>query len=206
MNSTKRKFNALIRGISTSRPQTPVTPDPPTPDDHTSLPQASLPRLSTTRSHSSMAIDPELLAKRRRLGLPDATAPTSTTPTPNKPSTPISNIVLRKWSGEPASKGSSAVGPKYCPTDRAELLKRLVTFQELTGWTPKPDRVNEVEWAKRGWICSGKEKVRCVLCSKELVVKVNRKDVDGKEVSVLVPSEIGELPPLSSFYMQHRVC
>ncbi|CRK38307.1 hypothetical protein BN1723_018676, partial [Verticillium longisporum] len=39
---------------------------------------------------------------------------------------------------------------KYAPNDRAELLKRLATFQEITDWTPKPDLVNEIEWAKRG--------------------------------------------------------
>jgi len=52
--------------------------------------------------------------------------------------------------------------------------------------------VNEIEWAKRGWTCSGKEKVKCVLCGAELAVKVNRKEVDGKEVAVLIASEIEE--------------
>jgi hypothetical protein len=80
--------------------------------------------------------------------------------------------------------------PKYCPGDRDQLIKRLATFQELTDWTPKPDPVNEIEWAKRGWVCHGKELVRCILCNKELVVKLNRKEVDGKEVPVLVASEI----------------
>lgn len=80
---------------------------------------------------------------------------------------------------------------RFCPTDRDELLKRLATFHDITDWTPKPDRVSEIEWAKRGWVCHGKERVRCVLCHKELVVKLNKKEVDGKEVSVLVSSEIG---------------
>jgi len=82
--------------------------------------------------------------------------------------------------------------PKYCPGDREQLLRRLATFQELTDWTPKPDRVNEVQWAKRGWICQGKERVRCVLCSQELAVKLNRKEVDGKEISVMIASEIAQ--------------
>ncbi|PSR97424.1 C3HC zinc finger-like-domain-containing protein, partial [Coniella lustricola] len=81
---------------------------------------------------------------------------------------------------------------KYCPGDRVELLKRLVSFQELTDWTPKPEAVNEVQWAKHGWICNGKERVRCTLCNKELIVRLNKKEVDGKEVAVLVPSEIEE--------------
>lgn len=71
-------------------------------------------------------------------------------------------------------------------------MRRLGTFQEITDWTPKPERVSEVEWAKRGWVCHGKETVRCLLCHRELVVKLNRKLVDGKEIPVLVPSEIGQ--------------
>ncbi|KUI53034.1 hypothetical protein VP1G_00519 [Cytospora mali] len=142
--------------------------------------------------------DLELLTKRRRLGFPDSTPSKDSNPTipqGGQGQTTISNIVLKKWSGNnttnnPNKEKSAIFKPKYCPGDREELLKRLASFQELTDWTPKPDPVNEVEWAKRGWICQGKERVRCTLCNKELVVKLNRKEVDGKEVPVLVPSEI----------------
>ncbi len=79
--------------------------------------------------------------------------------------------------------------PRYCPGDRDQLVKRLATFQELTDWTPKPDRVGEIEWAKRGWVCQGKERLRCTLCNKEIVVKLNKREVDGHEVPVLVSSE-----------------
>lgn len=149
--------------------------------------------VSSVPQSTTSTTDVDLLTKRRRLGLPDSTpsknlggpSPASTT---NGSQTTISNIVLRKWTGKDDKK--SIFKPKYCPGDREELLKRLVSFQELTDWTPKPDPVNEVQWAKRGWICNGKERVRCTLCNKELVVKLNRKEVDGKEVAVLVPSEI----------------
>lgn len=37
----------------------------------------------------------------------------------------------------------------------------------------KPERINEVEWAKRGWSCVGRDTVRCVGgCSHELVIKL----------------------------------
>jgi hypothetical protein len=52
--------------------------------------------------------------------------------------------------------------------------------------------VSEVEWAKRGWVCEGKERIKCTLCASELVVKINRKEVDGKEISVLIASEIAQ--------------
>ena len=34
----------------------------------------------------------------------------------------------------------------------------------------KPDKVNEVEWAKRGWRCVGRERVGCASCGKEVVI------------------------------------
>lgn len=162
---------------------------------------SSAPRSSTTTTVTTNAADLDLLTKRRRLGLPDSTpskdlsantAVSDNNNNTNGGQTTISNIVLRKWSGNWAKdKGQGTIfKPKYCPGDRDELLKRLSSFQELTDWTPKPDPVNEIEWAKRGWVCQGKERVRCTLCNKELVVKLNRKEVDGQEVPVLVASEI----------------
>ncbi len=81
--------------------------------------------------------------------------------------------------------------PKYAPWDRAEFLKRLKSFSNLTDWTPKPARVNEVEWAKRGWVCKKKERVRCCLCNVEILLKLNKKEVDGKEEPVYVAQNIG---------------
>lgn len=37
----------------------------------------------------------------------------------------------------------------------------------------KPEQINEVQWAKRGWSCVGKERVGCVGgCGKEVVIKL----------------------------------
>lgn len=175
MHSTKRKFNALIQGIG-NRPSTPEKAHDASHDNR----PAPLVGSRATPSKTTAGAD---LAKRRRTGVPGSTPPA------NGPKS-ISNAVLRKWSGKASSP--TPPQPKYCPSDRKELLRRLATFQDLTDWAPKPDRVGEIEWAKRGWVCQGKERVRCALCNKELVIKLNKKEVDGKEVSVLVPSEIGE--------------
>ncbi|RDA93722.1 hypothetical protein CP533_0266 [Ophiocordyceps camponoti-saundersi (nom. inval.)] len=147
MNATKRKFNALLQGLSNP---------------------SERPTMAT--EHNG---DAALLLKRRRLGLSEPN-------TPNKNSiNPTNNIKLRNTvtSPSPLSSLKKIRQPpealvKYCPADRNELLRRLSTFQELTEWTPKPDEVNEVQWAKRGWVCCGKEKVRCLLCSKELLVSL----------------------------------
>jgi len=82
--------------------------------------------------------------------------------------------------------------PRYAPWDREAFLKRLKTFSSLTDWTPKPARVNEVAWAKRGWVCQKKERVRCFLCDKEILVKLNKKEVDGKEEDVYVAQNMGK--------------
>ncbi len=81
--------------------------------------------------------------------------------------------------------------PKYAPWDRVAFLKRLESFKSVTDWTPKPKTVNEVEWAKRGWVCRGQERVYCELCNMEILVKLNIKELDGVESKVLNASEIG---------------
>ena len=206
MNSTvKRKFNALLQGIG-NRPPTEYSEPDYNVADPPSSPASQRSSLALDRSRT-MADD---LHKKRRVGGP-ASTPTKysalqpTTPMRSSPasirsvppSTTISNVTLRKWTpgaGSPApdARDGQPPPPKYCPGDRDQLLRRLATFQELTDWTPKPDRVSEVEWAKRGWVCQGKERVRCTLCAHELVVKVNRKEVDGKEIAVMIASEIAE--------------
>jgi hypothetical protein len=210
MNSNvKRKFNALLQGIG-NRPPAEYGTDRDSLADPTSSPisQRSSPHRPATMAGDSSSAD---LLKKRRVGGPTTTPSKytntlQTTPMRSSPAsirsvapstTTVSNVTLRKWTpgaGSPAPDGREGLPPppKYCPGDRDQLLRRLATFQELTDWTPKPDRVSEVEWAKRGWVCQGKERVKCTLCGRELVVKVNRKEVDGKEVAVLIASEVAE--------------
>ncbi|KAF7539473.1 hypothetical protein G7Z17_g12409 [Cylindrodendrum hubeiense] len=188
MNATKRKFNTLLQGLGSSRSKTTDNPTPNT--DINSSPSSrttatASPKSTPTRSTS--ALDAELLQKRRRLGLPDSTAPALDK---SKSLTTTVTNVLRKPQTTTTLSIRKDAPAKYSPSDRAQLLRRLATFQEITDWTPKPERVSEVEWAKRGWVCHGKETVRCLLCHRELVVKLNRKLVDGKEIPVLVSSEI----------------
>lgn len=201
MNATKRKFNALLQGIGAKPiPQSPsieaqndTSNSPlnrPSTPNSSSLPDNSLTPNKEMPS-GSVPSTPSDLLKRRRVGVLEST------PGNEKPGgTIISNVVLKKWapngSAVSPAKGTKTEAPKYCPGDRNELIRRLGTFQELTEWTPKPDKVNEIEWAKRGWVCHGKERVSCTLCHKELVVKMNKREVDGKEVQIMVGSDIEE--------------
>ncbi|KAG6318421.1 hypothetical protein E4U22_005420 [Claviceps purpurea] len=177
MNATKRKFNALLQGLSSPRPSAADINK----DDMNAPP----------RYGSSPATNDEILQKRRRLGFPESTAPTLYSPL--SVTTSFSDVVLRRSAAQSNSKAMSHAPAKYCPGDRDELLKRLATFQDITDWTPKPDKINENEWAKRGWICQGKEKVRCVLCHKELVVKLSKnEDESAKPSAALASSEIAD--------------
>ncbi|KAG5943287.1 hypothetical protein E4U53_007069 [Claviceps sorghi] len=180
MNATKRKFNALLQGLSTPRSSTADRSK----DDMNASP----------RYGSRPASNDDILQKRRRLGFPESTAPTLYSSLPV--TTSFSNVVLRRSATPSSSTATRQASARYCPSDRDELLRRLATFQEITDWTPKPDKINEIEWAKRGWICQGKEKVRCVLCHKELIVKLNRNEDDAaKPSSALASSEIGKRSP-----------
>ncbi|KAI0541989.1 zf-C3HC-domain-containing protein [Xylaria digitata] len=203
MNATKRKFNTLIQGIGARSPQAPELDDGHTPTRHGLTASSPPSRLSasistpdaTARAGISTFDTPspstELLNKRRRIGVIEMP---SLNLSPKSGTTTISNVVLKKWTSSAAipaaRKDAQSEPPRYCPSDRDALIRRLGTFQELTEWTPKPDKINEIEWAKRGWICQGGERVRCTLCHKEIVVKTNTRTVDGKQVPVVVGSDV----------------
>lgn len=189
MNATKRKFNALLQGLNSPRSSTTSDQQP--------LKTADIAAGSAPSSYSLFTQKKRRMGAARATGRASATSTSSTTNDADSLPSLASISSLRRplQTPAPAPKGPE-VASRYCPSDREQLLRRLASFQEITNWTPKPDRVSEVEWAKRGWVCHGKERVRCALCHKELVVKLNRKEENGKEVSVLIASEIGKLSSL----------
>lgn len=78
-----------------------------------------------------------------------------------------------------SSKSSSR--PNYVPWDRDRFLERLETFRRVDRWSPKPEAINEVEWAKRGWSCVDIMRVECVGgCGHSVVVKLPD-DIDDLE-------------------------
>lgn len=76
------------------------------------------------------------------------------------------------------TSGSTMTGddhrpPNFAPWDRTQFLQRLETFRHVDKWMGKPEKVNEVQWARRGWSCIGKERVGCVGgCEKEVVIQL----------------------------------
>ena len=62
----------------------------------------------------------------------------------------------------------------YAPWSREAFLKRLNTFTDPNIWSLKPEAINELQWAKRGWICEDKETVACKgLCEQRLAIDLS---------------------------------
>lgn len=75
--------------------------------------------------------------------------------------------------------------PNFAPWNRDHFKRRLKTYASAAWWSTKPDAVNEVAWAGRGWICEGKNRVACKGGCEERVVVALRgrlKDESGKDI------------------------
>ncbi|KAH6679802.1 C3HC zinc finger-like-domain-containing protein [Halenospora varia] len=175
MNATKRKFNALLNGIGNK--------------STTSLSYKEVNNVSSTDITTTS--DAITQAKKRRISGEDTMEGDKNSP-PRKTVVRkfASTAIPHKKSASVATSTPTNESPKYAPWDRVAFLKRLKSFSNLTDWTPKPAKVNEVEWAKRGWVCQKFERVRCCLCNVEILVKLNKKEVDGKEEPVYVRENI----------------
>ncbi|PWY78295.1 C3HC zinc finger domain protein [Aspergillus heteromorphus CBS 117.55] len=89
------------------------------------------------------------------------------------------------------SSVSSPSRPSFVPWDRERFLERLETFRRVDRWAPKPAAISEVEWAKRGWVCTDVARVTCVGgCGGSVVVKL--------------PDELDELDGFDGEKVQER--
>ena len=175
MNATKRKFNALLQGL-TSNSHTAASDTSICSQSNDQLGAAS--NLSTAGDKSTDG--GSILNKRRRVSdnkaLTVSLGQESTTDRGQsslQTSSPFATV--RRTLVNKIGTGKRAL---YCPSNRDELLCRLSTFQDIMTWTSKPRRISEIEWARRGWICQRKETVRCLLCHKEVVVKLKKSGDD----------------------------
>ncbi|KAK6354896.1 hypothetical protein TWF696_004026 [Orbilia brochopaga] len=201
-HATSRGSSSLSTSTSTSTPATttstglaaPSTPPASSPNrsKDTSAITATPPKLlyEQPKNNSSLSslID-ESIRKRRRIERElarnkAAAAANAMTQDAPRPQTPMTNSRASSVapSGRTSPKPIKVAAAKYAPWDRGDFLQRLETFRSVSSWSTKPERINEVAWAKRGWVCmqNGKNRVRCTShCGGELVVKV---DFDGFEV------------------------
>ena len=64
--------------------------------------------------------------------------------------------------------------PNFAPWSQETFLARLKTFSKVSNWHPKPEAINEIHWAKRGWSCVDLNTVACKGgCERRVVVKLD---------------------------------
>lgn len=178
MSSSKRKFQALLNGLGSKSS-----------NSHT----------EGVNNGSQTALGGRQQLKRLRTGRPGSVASSSITLAAEAKS----NMVHRKSSSvATATLSTTDQAPpvamndserQYNPYDREAFLARLKTYSKVLDWADKPTRVDAPEWAKRGWVNKKNERVRCVHCFVEIVVKLHVKEVNGVEENVYVTANIGKL-------------
>jgi C3HC zinc finger-like len=79
----------------------------------------------------------------------------------------------------------------FNPSSRRDFLFRLKTFSYPTplNWSSKPDEINEVEWAKHGWMCHDKEEVECLCCRESIKVVYSELDLQSNETDEELPED-----------------
>lgn len=113
--------------------------------------------------------------------LPAAKKPRLTHPAVFLQSSP--NHVLSNTPGTTMTEDGHKL-PNFAPWDRIQFLQRLETFRHVDKWMGKPEKVNEVQWARRGWSCIGNERVGCVGgCGMEAVIKLEQVGTVNRERS-----------------------
>lgn len=159
LSTTKRKFHKILDSISNAS-------------------STSLATREDRNNASTVTIPLESPAKKPRL-----TRPTSALVQPTTVNVSNQSSGLRNSRGQSASPTMNEERklPNFAPWDRIQFLERLKSFRYVDKWMGKPEKINEVQWAKRGWICVGKERVGCVGgCGKEMVIQLED-DGDGRE-------------------------
>ncbi|KAH0545222.1 hypothetical protein FGG08_000676 [Glutinoglossum americanum] len=149
MYATKRKFHNILSSLTGN-------------GSTTSL---SGVRQSTNASTTTLPADIESRSKKRRVIARPRSEIASRADRPKTSDAPAAAATQSSLEHKPV--------PNYAPWDRNQFLQRLKTFRHVDKWSAKPTAVNEVQWARRGWSCVGKEMVRCVGgCGKEALVKL----------------------------------
>ncbi|EUC43739.1 hypothetical protein COCMIDRAFT_100040 [Bipolaris oryzae ATCC 44560] len=185
--TTKRKFNKLLDNLTASTSTTSLAnslqesnasveslSDPDDPNQPNKRPRSA--GLSTERERNISEGQErirqlkEQLMTPRREGTVRVVGKTLYTP---KASTPKASTPRKE--------------PNFQPYSQEHFLARLKTFADVKKWTTKPDAINEVEWAMRGWSCDIWNTVACKGgCENRVAVKLRpkRKDASGRDLEM----------------------
>lgn len=157
LSTTKRKFHKILDSISNASSTSLASKS-----NHNTY-NASTTTLPAT-------LDPP--AKKPRIARPtSAYVPPSTRILASQSPSLRAATATAKQPAPTATMNEERKTPNFAPWDRAQFLERLKTYRHVDKWMGKPERINEVQWAKRGWSCVGKDRVGCVGgCGKEVVI------------------------------------
>jgi hypothetical protein len=170
LSTTKRKFHKILDSISNA--------------SSTSLASTHKYNASTTTLPATF----ESPAKRTKLARPASAyvTPSKRVTASSAPCAPAAAVARQPV----ATMNNEKNAPNFTPWDRTQFLERLKTYRYVEKWMGKPDKISEVQWAKRGWSCVGRDTVECVGgCGKRVVIllqdsreeKENQKDRTQEE-------------------------
>jgi hypothetical protein len=157
--TTKRKFYKALDAI-TNTSQSSL---------HKSIqPHATAESNNSNKRSSTVAAAFDEARERARKRLRHSTSSTSLSSL--NPSTTVISIPRSQTTTK-----ESRPPPHFAPWSQDSFLARLKTFSSVSQWHPKPDAINEVEWAKRGWVCVDLNTVACKGgCEKRVVVSLDK--------------------------------
>lgn len=158
LSTTKRKFHKILDSISNASSTSLAT-------------KSNHDKYNTSTTTLPATMDPP--AKKPRIARPaSAYVPPSTRILASQsPNLRAAAVTAKQPTPMIATMNEERKTPNFAPWDRGQFLERLKTYRHVDKWMGKPERINEVQWAKRGWSCVGKERVGCVGgCGKEVVI------------------------------------
>ena len=161
LSTTKRKFHKILDSISNASSTSLASKS-----NHDKYNNASTTTLPAT-------MDPP--AKKPRIARPTSAyvPPSTRILTSQSPNLLAAAAATAKQPPSIAMMNQERKPPNFAPWDREQFLERLKTYRHVDKWMGKPESINEVQWAKRGWSCVGKERVGCVGgCGKEVVITI----------------------------------
>ncbi|KAI4156843.1 MAG: hypothetical protein L6R39_000975 [Caloplaca ligustica] len=168
LSTTKRKFHAILESISNP--------------SSTSL---NVNNEHNNASTTSLPVVQEPAPKRFKFARPTST-PNDTALTSSIQSK-ASTTKLRPSTASTMTEEKKP--PNFAPWDRNQFLARLETFRHVDKWMTKPDPINEVQWAKRGWTCVGRERVGCVGgCGNEVFISLEPEREAQQPLEAIEPS------------------
>lgn len=178
MHATKRKFHTLLDAIAVENNT-----------EYASLASTGA-SCQTNVSTSGPSPDRANRTKKQRISRPiSVTSSTSSRLRRLRQSQSSIGALVTSSGGNIAGLTQDRKAPNYAPWDRQQFLARMETYRKVTLWGSKPARINELQWAKRGWSCVGKERVGCVGgCGKEVYVKLY---ADRKQGAPAIEGEAG---------------